>query len=92
MTTIFDYTGKMLESESHDVSDKSLVKERVLVDPGSPESVSTHNSVFDTYELVKEDVLRGAKTAEDSIEIQEGFTAKVTSGKVELVWDGNRLS
>jgi cytochrome P450 len=39
------------------------------------------------YELVKEDILRGAKPTVDSVKILEGFSAKIASESIDLVWN-----
>jgi cytochrome P450 len=39
------------------------------------------------YQIVKADLLRGARPERDRIEILEGFTAKVTQSRVGIVWD-----
>lgn len=39
------------------------------------------------YEIVREDILRDARPATETISILEGFTAKVIGGDVGLIWD-----
>jgi cytochrome P450 len=57
---------------------------------GGRQCIARTMSMFDmhlaTYELVKADILRGATPTADSIEIEEGFAAKVVGGNIELVW------
>ncbi|KAI0150162.1 cytochrome P450 oxidoreductase [Xylariaceae sp. FL1272] len=58
---------------------------------GGRQCVARTMSMYDmhlaAYALVKAGYLKGARPVCDSIEIYEGHTAKVKSGKVELIWD-----
>ncbi|KAI1761486.1 cytochrome P450 oxidoreductase [Hypoxylon sp. FL1150] len=39
-----------------------------------------------TYDLAKEDTLRGSRVAKDHIEVYTTFNSKVKSGSIEIVW------
>jgi cytochrome P450 len=53
-------------------------------------NLATAELYWAVQELVKEDVLQGAKVVKDNIDILEWFNSKVIDEKIELVWDNVR--
>lgn len=50
-------------------------------------TLATAELYWGTQEMVKRDVLKGARPAKKEIEILEWFNSKVKDEKVELIWD-----
>lgn len=50
-------------------------------------TLATAELYWTVQEIVKRDVLKGAKVVQKKIEIMEWFNSKVKEGKIELVWE-----